>query len=97
MRATVLPGCFSLWCAGAGLLLMQDQLRVTPRLCLTVVHPDGECLAKLSWFISRLLALQLQRRTRSPVEGPLLKWLLLPDLVPSPVSGSCGTWKEVTR
>jgi hypothetical protein len=27
---------------------MQDQLRVTPRLCLTVVHPDGECLAKLS-------------------------------------------------
>jgi hypothetical protein len=67
---------------------MQDQLRVTPRLCLTVVHPDGECLAKLSWFISRSPALQLQRRTRSPVEGgPLLKWLLLPDLVPSPVSG----------
>src|ERR1700730_17374953 len=66
MRATVLPGRFSSWCAGAGLLLMQDQLRVTPRLCLTVVHPDGECLAKLSWFISRSLALQLQRRTRSP-------------------------------
>jgi hypothetical protein len=43
------------------LLLMQDQLRVTPRLCLTVVHPDGECLAELSWFISRSLALQLRK------------------------------------
>src|ERR1700737_4288907 len=97
MRATVLPGRFSSWCAGAGLLLMQDQLRVTPRLCLTVVHPDGECLAKLSWFISRSQALQLQRRTRGLVEQLLLKWLLLPELVPWPVNVSHRTWKAFTR
>jgi hypothetical protein len=69
------------------LRLIKPPLTDKDRLCLTVVHPDGECLAKLYWFISRSPALQLQRRTRSPVEGLLLKWLLLPDLVPSPVSG----------
>jgi hypothetical protein len=51
-------------------ILTGAAVSITPRLCLTVVHPDGERLAKLSWFISRWPALQLQRRTRSLVEEP---------------------------
>jgi hypothetical protein len=34
-------------------ILTGAAVSITPRLCLTVVHPDGERLAKLSWFISR--------------------------------------------